>query len=294
MARPNYDQLSLSQLAFDAAVVSYGRNQTPHFVGAENGAGSLQNEDYGIFVPQVGLFVADGVGGAAGGAMASKVVAEATAACCRELEVNRMTPDEAVDAVREQVLPFADQALAERKDLHKLPSAATTLGALILGGNHVVAVGVGDTLAYQYQAHEGENIIPDVLEEPNFHQITPNQGAGNIIFNSFEGKGRTGADHVEAVSVYPGDRFLVATDGLLGDRSHQNIPDQYLQQWLTEGKNPEELAERIARGPNDLRRLGARVIVQEGGATVEKLYSPKTDDLTVGVMLVRLARSAPE
>lgn len=272
----------LDRLPVHGAVVSYGKNQTPHYLYQNKGeAGpAAANEDYGLFDPRVGLIVGDGIGGSRGGATMSRLAVKATAKYARQAGLSRLRGDEAVRVTRDVILPRVDRVLSWAKFWRFLPKeSGTTLGAVLRAREGWVAVGIGDTPVYGYDDTGGG-------------KLTMEQCSGNIIFNSLNGRGRPSAqdafpDQVQYLPRQPGQRFMIPTDGLLGDHSYQHLPQQYngrdpIRDRLYSSGNPHRAAEAIAQLPELLLRAG--YAVEHEGLVVP--FVPKTDDLTVGAMFV--------
>lgn len=265
------------------SVASYARNNTPHYrYQYGDPGGPVENQDHGVWDPEVGLIVADGIGGEEGGARLSRAAVEAVMLHAKALGLGEMPADEGVDVVRDTLLPKVDEHIADVKKHGELSrGAGTTLGALLVVRGALVTVGIGDSPVYGYTRNGGG-------------KITEEQGYRNFLSNALLGHGRPrpttenpNPDQVFPISLEDGMRFLIATDGLLGDRPEQRLPNDRIQGCLYGGRNPDIVASAIARLPMDLLVARAFVLV-ENDAMVP--YTPKRDDLTAGVLFVEQKR----
>lgn len=269
----------------DGAVASYGKYQTPHYPQIKEFVGSDRdptNQDYGLFVPDVGLLVADGY--RPKGEFASSTVVDAVVRRARQLKLNQMPAQEAYGAVKYEILPYADQYLGNEKSRLR-SNAGTTLGALLFTGEgQMVGIGAGDTAV--------------VRCDPNFPSlewITVEQCTGSLLHNSFEGKGRPNItemakhpaeicelmeDQVSLVPLVKGNTYGIVCDGFLGDKPEERMPEDFFWSALKIGGTALETAESLVRLPADLMR--ERVGIVKAG----RLYRAKFDDLTVGVLKV--------
>ena len=173
------------------------------------------NEDSGFVAPYVAL-VADGVGGAAAGEVASATAAYAVAAVA--LARLGQPPEQVI----------ADAALAARdnirlgiqRDLNRL-GMATTLTVVVCDGQRVVLGHVGDSRAYLL--HDGE--LRQVSTDHTYVQhlidtggLTPDGRANhpwrNVVLRSVDGDPAGPGIDVVALDVAVGDRLLLCSDGL--------------------------------------------------------------------------------
>lgn len=296
------------------AVVAYDRYSTPHYQAAlaasgKEGKPPVENQDFGLWVPDVGLVAGDGVGGRVGGAMASRVVVKSTLNYAKSTRLREMPADEAVDAVREFILPWADLDLAiekeeqangkSKKERKEIRGTSSALGGLLLARDHVVAFGAGDTTVHRIDATSGQ--ITQVTEDQHVFSIETH---GSILTNHMSGlkylaedvsisvkpgpRDRyVGAsdvrDQVIAIPMQPGDRYLVASDGLHGDHLNQHISHDILQKNLLAYNDAEKIAGHMAQLPLQLWREDHKVVLSP---TESYPYCPKGDDLIVGTMFI--------
>ncbi len=174
------------------------------------------------------LVVADGVGGVAGGELASGAAVEAltdyigqTAACCYALDVD--TEHEFLEHL-ERAVKRAHEAV-QRRYGSKGRGPATTLTLATLIWPRVYVVHVGDSRGYYLRqgrlkrfTHDqtmGEFLIDEgVMSEPEVERA----GLSNVLASAI------GADYTPSiglVDLHPGDVLLLCTDGLT-----KHVPDE--------------------------------------------------------------------
>lgn len=190
------------------------------------------NEDAAFVGPSVAL-VADGVGGAAAGEVASATAAYVVSAVAL---ARRADPPAAV---------LADAALAAQRRLHEglLADAsrhgmATTLTALVCDGDEVWLGHVGDSRCYVW----GDGLLRQVSADHTYvqhlvdhGQLTPDEAIGHewrhVVVRSLDGATEEpGADggpvlDVARLGVAAGDRLLLCSDGLTDLVSDEGIAD---------------------------------------------------------------------
>lgn len=175
------------------------------------------NEDSGFVGPYLAL-VADGVGGAAAGEIASATTTYAVTAGASALPDAdpRAALAEAVAAARRQLLDGV------AKDLRRA-GMATTLTAVATDGTRVALAHVGDSRAYL--VHEGHLVqlstdhtfVQQLVEEGH---LTPAQARvhhwKNVVLRALPGSdtGEIEAADVLELEVSPGDRIMLCSDGL--------------------------------------------------------------------------------
>ena len=176
------------------------------------------NEDAGFFSPYLAL-VADGVGGAAAGEIASATAAYAVAAT-----VLAQSADADPGQTLAQGALAAQQQLFEgvRRDRSR-EGMATTLTALLTDGNRLVLGHVGDSRCYRWRRGSLSRVSVDHTYVQSLVDTgrlaataAPTHPWRNVVLRSLDGSppGReAGIDLVE-LEVSLGDRYLVCSDGV--------------------------------------------------------------------------------
>ncbi len=221
------------------------------------------NQDSGYAGPHL-LLLADGMGGPAGGDIASSVA------------VAHFAPLDADDHPAEQMLPLlrdalnaAHEELVERsKNDPKLQGLGTTCIALMRSGSKLAMVHIGDSRAYVLR---GDNLT-QVTTDHSFvqyliqtGQITPEEAENHpqrsIVLRIL---GDSGSDVVPDESVREavvGDRWLLCSDGLSGVVSADTIIET-----LSTIDDPGECAEELINlalrggGPDNITCVIADVV----------------------------------
>lgn len=205
------------------------------------------NEDSCLEAPERGLFaVADGMGGHAGGEVASRIAVETL----DRLGSGRPTPSE--EWMR-QAIAEANRAILEQAARSAaLRGMGTTLTAVVVGEAGRATIGhVGDSRAYllrsgrlalltcdhtvaQRYVDEGRLGPVEARVHPMRHLLTRALGA----------RRRVEADVVKT-ELEPGDLLLLCSDGLTG-----MVPDADLEALLSRGEPLPELARRLVEAAN--------------------------------------------
>ena len=203
---------------------------------------SVNQDSYAIDDSNRLFIVADGMGGHAGGEIASKLCIE----CIRSYAENarqtfhdkqdRTHPDGKITETLSSSINFASMKIYERAlEEPSLKGMGTTATVLALVDNYAYCAHVGDSRLYLfrcgfiYQLTSDHSLVNEQIqagliskEEAKFHQLR------NVITRS------VGFQEVEDVDTYslpvePGDVFLICSDGLTG-----KIEDAAISQLIAE------------------------------------------------------------
>ncbi|WP_346387087.1 protein phosphatase 2C domain-containing protein [Nocardioides sp.] len=173
------------------------------------------NEDSGFVGPYVAL-VADGVGGAAAGEIASATAAYAVSATA--LAHGPDDPERIIASAVEAAVASIRRGV--QGDLNRL-GMATTLTALVCDGSRVVLGHVGDSRAY----HLREGRLTQISRDHTYVQHLVDAGQldrearsrhpwRNVVLRSLDGDPEGEGVDLVPVAVRTGDRFLLCSDGL--------------------------------------------------------------------------------
>jgi serine/threonine protein phosphatase PrpC len=172
------------------------------------------NEDSAFHGPYVAV-VADGVGGAAAGEVASATAAYVVAASA----LSRFGDDPVDVLVRAVEDAHASLRAGVAAD-EETAGMATTLTAVVTDGSRVVLGHVGDSRAYLLRDGQLHQISQDhtyVQHLVDTGQLDPRDRFGhpwgNVVLRSLDG-GPDQAFDVTDLDVHPGDRLLLCSDGL--------------------------------------------------------------------------------
>lgn len=206
-----------------------------------------ENQD-SLFVPDsddsdtaargVLVAVADGMGGHAGGALASRTAVESLAAFYTDKSVG--LPADLL------VLNRIEKAHARIQDLQRerpnLKGMGTTLTAAVITGRTAVFLHVGDSRAYLFRGGALECQTQDhtlaAKWEKSGTMRAPLARAKSTLTRAL-GVGQSGVDRSE-VALLPGDRLLLCSDGL-----HGVAPEGRMVAIFTAGGSPWDQAKKL-------------------------------------------------
>lgn len=194
------------------------------------GCKRLANEDSFWLLPKNSLYiVADGMGGHAGGQIASTIAAH---------EMGRQTvtllntaekqakgqPVDIYSVLKKSTVSANDQVTRITDTYPELESMGSTLTSLLIYGDTAYFSHVGDSRAYLIRDGELIQVTEDhsyVQELVNFGEITPDQALvhirRNLILKSIS-RNSSFMDiepDISSVKLKSGDRFILCSDGLI-------------------------------------------------------------------------------
>jgi len=211
----------------------------------------VNNEDAFVSSPELGLLaLADGMGGAPSGEVASGIFADTI----RELFSAGPRPAEgaAGDLVRRSFL-LANQRireLAARAPEHKDMGCT---GEMVVFTDEGFAVGhVGDSRIYLFRGGRLRQVTKDhsfVQEQVDQGVLTPGQARvhafRHVILRAVGIQDALAVD-LQSGSAYPGDLFLLCSDGL-----SDMVEDSHIEKSLAADRSLEEKADRLVRSACD-------------------------------------------
>ena len=238
--------------------------------GAATDVGMVRPKNDDSYLLANPLFaVADGMGGAVGGDVASATAVEALKAAFAD----GADADALVAAVKE-----ANRAVYEKAGSPKLRGMGTTITALALlprgegeSDDEIALANVGDSRGYLLrdgelqQLTEDHNVPGELLRRG---EITRKQAADhpqrNLITRNLGGNDEVEVDVWQLVP-YAGDRFLLASDGLFGE-----VPDDEIAPVLRTEPDPQAAAHKLvdmarAAGGSDNITVVIVDVVDDGG-----------------------------
>src|ERR1043166_7157729 len=243
------------------------------------------NEDSYLADAARGIFVvADGVGGADAGEIASQTAVDVLNDAFRQ----KITDGEDVEDLMELAIQRANNSIHQMAaENPRFSMMATTVVALHLDGSRATIGHVGDSRLYRLtpdgrllRETEDHSVVE---EEGRAGRMTPEQAANhpskNVISRALGAEDSVEAD-MKTIEVEDGSAFLLCTDGIT-----RHIPDSELRELLTADGTPAQLCEEMKRrcyqrGAED--NLTA-VIVQVGTPKFER--HPAEDESTVSLEL---------
>jgi serine/threonine protein phosphatase PrpC len=202
------------------------------------------NEDSYLVSPAA-IAVADGVGGHAGGEIASATVIRCLASAVRDLGDHPLAQDEVV-----KVMAAANAAVAERTSQDpRLEGMATTLTALFRAGNGLVLAHIGDSRAYLFRDGGLQQVTRDdsyVQELVDTEQITAEESAHHplhsVVLKVITGDSEKPESKINLSphEMRDGDRWLIASDGLTN-----YVPHDLIKRELASVRGPRECTESL-------------------------------------------------
>src|SRR6266516_3813078 len=199
------------------------------------------NEDSYLADLERGIFVvADGVGGAEAGEVASQTAVDVLDDAFR----HKLTDGEDVEDLMELAIQRANSSIHQMAlDNPRFSMMATTVVALHLDGNRATIGHVGDSRLYRLspdgKLHRETADHSIVEEEVRAGRMTPEQAAHhpskNVISRALGAEESVEVD-MKTIEVEDGTQFLLCTDGIT-----RHIPDPELREFLTKGGTPEAI-----------------------------------------------------
>lgn len=200
-----------------------------------------RNEDSVAVHEGLGLVVvADGVGGASAGDVASKLAAETVADCLTSQDLPRADPDLA-RRLAEAAVEEANRAvwnLAQSQS--DCGGMGTTVVLGFAGADWLAYANVGDSRLYRLrdddlvQLSHDHSFIQEVVDQGFFRSLEDARryGIGDNILTRALGSGPEVRVAADVVDLQTGDLFLFCTDGLTG-----MVPFEWLRQVLSAARN---------------------------------------------------------
>ena len=221
------------------------------------------NEDSG-YAGQHLLAVADGMGGYAGGEVASSIAISSL----RDLDTSDDPRAEEMAEVLQQAVEKANESLALRiRQEPQLENMGTTLTAMLWSGSQVALIHIGDSRAYLMRGSRFEQITHDhtlVQTLVDEGKITEEEVATHpqrsLILRALDGKTPVDPD-ISISRAKPGDRYMLCSDGLSGVVSKKTIHET-----LATESDPRAAAKKLIElairggGPDNITTVVADVI----------------------------------
>jgi protein phosphatase len=205
------------------------------------------NEDSYLADAGRGIFVvADGVGGAEAGEVASQTAVDVLDDAFRQ----KVNDGEDVEDLMELAIQRANNSIHQMaQDNSRFSMMATTVVALHVNGNRATIGHVGDSRLYRVtpdgKLHRETDDHSIVEEEVRAGRMTPEQAANhpskNVISRALGAEDSVEAD-MKVIEVEDGSAFLLCTDGIT-----RHIPDYELRELLTSDGTPAQVCDEMKR-----------------------------------------------
>jgi serine/threonine protein phosphatase PrpC len=220
------------------------------------GRRKINQDSYIVLKPSskaIFLAVADGMGGAAGGEVASKLVLDTAEKILKKKFEGEVQPKQLKDILREIFSASQIDIFKKIKEEPELTGMGTTLSCVLILDDKFVWGNIGDSRIYWYSNSKLEQLsidhtqiqeyidkigpeIPERLIENHGHFLTRAINGGNHEPDIFPGSGLY-------ESIKSGEAFLLCSDGLILDKSDQN--NQNLSDYLIGTKRLKDAAENL-------------------------------------------------
>ncbi|GAA0432290.1 hypothetical protein Aca07nite_19350 [Actinoplanes capillaceus] len=208
--------------------------------GTHVGRVRRRNED-SYYLGEFLVAVADGLGGHVAGDLASSTAIEALKPYDREVD-----PADLADTLGEAVAS-ADRAL--RRKVREQPESAgmgTTMVALLRSGTAAVVANVGDSRVYLMR----DGSLARITEDHTYRFLVAAADAipelPGRLARFLDGRKDGRSPDLTAVSLSPGDRVLLCTDGL-----SSYVPEPVIRDALRSAASPEQATEALISGTLD-------------------------------------------
>lgn len=185
------------------------------------------NQDSAYAGPHL-LVVADGMGGHAGGDVASSVAIAALA----PLDGESHGPDDALDELERALEAARDEIVARTEAEPGLAGMGTTVTAILRAGNKLAMVHLGDSRGYLLRDGALTQVTTDhtfVQHLVNTGKITPEEAEHHpqrsVVMRVLGDFDPDVAPDLSVREARPGDRWLLCSDGLSGFVSGDTIAD---------------------------------------------------------------------
>lgn len=216
--------------------------KTIGYAASDIGKHRASNQDSGYAGYQL-FFVADGMGGHAGGDIASAIASQRIALTDAQYE----NIEEAIDSLKRGILE-ANAMLASTVQEHpELEGMGTTFSGLYRHGNQIITAHIGDSRIYLARDGEVRQITADhtfVQKLVDMGRITPEEALTHprrsVLMRVL---GDVAGEPELDVAIYdtlPGDRWMLCSDGLCGV-----VPDGVMNGILNSKVPTEEAAELL-------------------------------------------------
>jgi protein phosphatase len=192
------------------------------------------------------FIVADGMGGQQAGEQASLMAVELIPrAIARRLMPEEAEPTRIKEAIRDAIAEVNQEILGSSGAVTEFCNMGTTVVLAQFRNDRVFVTGIGDSRAYRLRDNKLEQLtkdhsLADALLDAG--TITPEElpthKFKNVLYLYLGSKdARGGPEDVRILDVRPGDRLLMASDGLTGV-----VPDREITRVLGDVNDPQQAA----------------------------------------------------
>lgn len=216
--------------------------KTISYAASDIGKHRSSNQDSGYAGYQL-FFVADGMGGHAGGDIASAIASQRVALTDSKYD----TIEEAIASLKTGVLEANKMLSATVADHPELEGMGTTFSGMLIHQGQVITAHIGDSRIYRARGSEVTMITTDhtfVQKLVDMGRITPEEALvhprRSVLMRVL---GDVSADPEIDIAIHdclPGDRWMLCSDGLTGA-----VPEAVMNRILVSKIPTEEVAELL-------------------------------------------------
>jgi protein phosphatase len=199
---------------------------------AASGDATAGGGDVMTYEPSNLFIVADGMGGQQAGEQASLMAVD----LIPKAIAKRLTPDQnesrfIQEAIREAVAEVNQEILGSSGAFTEFSNMGTTVVLAQFRNDRAYVAGIGDSRAYRLRDGKLEQLTKDhsladaLLDAGTItKEELPNHKFKNVLYLYLGSKdARSGPEDFRVLDVRPGDRFLLASDGLTGVVSDESL-----------------------------------------------------------------------
>lgn len=193
--------------------------------------------------------VADGMGGHAGGDVASSITVNQLV----EVDQDFAVPEDALAALRAGMITANEVLASTVAQYPELSGMGTTCSAFIATGDKLAMAHIGDSRIYVWRSGQLTQVTKDhtfVQKLVDSGRITPEEAAvhprRNVVMRVLGDIDLTPEIDVAIIDTRPGDRWLICSDGLSGV-----VPEKQLVDILSKTPNRDRAANRLLQAALD-------------------------------------------
>jgi protein phosphatase len=197
------------------------------------------------------FIVADGMGGQNGGKVASQLSCDAVASALDGADPTR-TSEETLKTAFNAAFEALTEAVDQDQDLSKM--GTTLLCALMDSGDEMVVAHLGDSRLYRLRdgrlrrMTDDHNVLSELVRAGvlSGKNIEENQRLGHLLTRAVSPNSPDRPDVFRTI-VYPGDRYILCSDGL-----HGVLDDIEIESRLSnKGRSPDEICQDLVEATLD-------------------------------------------
>jgi protein phosphatase len=232
-----------------------GALRVGHFCLSDIGRRREENQDAWQADPAAGLFlVSDGMGGMAGGGVASKAVADILPKMVREklTALSKRNSKTVQDALKETLAEFSAGLRDKAKENPQIEGMGATVVLALIEGRCLYLAHLGDSRAYLFAGGNLKRLTKDhsiVAVMLELGKITPEEAEVHPARHSmtrYAGMDGKAVADTRMLRLKGAERLLLCTDGLTN-----MLSDDKIRAALAEAEGPESACTRLVAEANE-------------------------------------------